>query len=206
MSYSLASGELGKNFIEIDKRTRARKTMLRTRSSMKTLFCWPLAAALALGGSSQAQSAEKTDEGPVPAREGSAKGSSAKESSARQKLIGAWRLAWMEEPGPDGKLIRITDRKGMLVYTRDGHISVQIMFPPSESAFSNDYVRNGYEGSFGSYDVNEEAHTVTHHVEGSITRALVGKDLTRVFQFSDGRLIIKSSRPDERWSVAWEHY
>jgi len=71
---------------------------------------------------------------------------------------------------------------------------------------SNDYVKDGYEASFGSYDVNEEAHTVTHHVEGSITQALVGKDLPRLFQFSDGHLIIRSTRPDEYWSVTWEHY
>jgi len=94
----------------------------------------------------------------------------------------------------------------MLIYTRDGHMSVQLMLPKSESGVSNDYVQNGYEASFGSYEVNEEAHTVTHHVEGSITHGLVGKDLTRVYQFSDGRLIIKSSRPDEHWSVTWEHY
>jgi hypothetical protein len=80
------------------------------------------------------------------------------------------------------------------------------MFPKSESTLFNDYVQSGYEASFGSYDVNEDAHTVTHHVEGSITRGLVGKDLTRVYQFSDGHLIIKSSRSDAHWSVTWEHY
>ena len=163
---------------------------------MKALLCWTLAAVVALSGGSRAQSAEKKDAGP----------GSAKESSAREKLVGAWRLAWMEEPGPDGKVTRITDRKGMLLYTRDGHMSVQIMFPKSESALSNDYVQNGYEASFGSYDVNEETHTVTHHVAGSITPGLVGKDLARVYQFSDGQLIIKSSRPDEHWAVAWGHY
>ena len=75
-------------------------------------------------------------------------------------------------------------------------MSVQIAFPKSESTLFNDYVQSGYEASFGSYDVNEDAHTVTHHVVGSITRGLVGKDLTRVYQFSDGHLIIKSSRSD----------
>jgi Lipocalin-like domain len=163
---------------------------------MKALFYWTLAASAALSGFSRAQSAEKKAASP----------GSAKESSAMEKLVGAWRLAWMEEPGPDGKVTRITDRKGMLLYTRDGHMSVQIMFPKSESGVSNDYVQGGYEASFGSYEVNEQGRTVTHHVEGSITRGLVGKDLPRVFQFSDGHLIIKSSRPDEHWSVAWEHY
>jgi hypothetical protein len=101
---------------------------------------------------------------------------------------------------------RITDLKGMLIYARDGHMSVQVMYPQSKSGISNDYVQNGYEASFGSYELSEEAHTVTHHVIGSVTRGLVGKDLPRIFQFSDRHMIIKSSRPDEHWSVTWEHY
>ena len=158
---------------------------------MKTLTSVTLVVLLTLTGLSHAQSVDKN---------------AAATGSDQQKLIGAWRLVSMEEPGADGKLHHITDRKGMLIYTRDGHMSVQLMFPQSESAISNDYVQNGYEASFGSYDVNEETHTVTHHVEGSITRGLLGKDLPRVFQLSEKRLIIKSSRPDEHWSVTWEYY
>jgi hypothetical protein len=158
---------------------------------MKAQLCWMLAAVVALSGVLLSQSAAEKDTGA---------------GSAREKLTGAWHLAWMEEPGADGNLRRIANRTGMLLYTRDGHMSVQIMFPKSESALSNDYVKEGYEASFGSYEVNEEAHTVTHHVQGSITPALVGKDLTRVYQFSDGQLIIKSARPDEHWAVGWEHY
>ena len=93
----------------------------------------------------------------------------------------------------------------MLIYTHDGHMSVQIMFPKSQSGLSNEYVQGGYEASFGSYEVNEEAHTVTHHEKGSIARALVGKDLTRGYRLSDGQLIINSSWRDEHWSVA-QHY
>jgi hypothetical protein len=126
-------------------------------------------------------------------------------SSSKEKLIGAWHLVSMEEPGTDGKLRHVTNRTGQLIYTRDGHVSVQIMFPLSESGVSNDYVRNGYEASFGSYDVNETAHTVTHHVQASVTHGLVGKGLTRRVRFSNGELIIESTRPDEHWSVTWQH-
>jgi hypothetical protein len=46
-------------------------------------------------------------------------------------------------------------------------------------------VKDGYEASFGSYDGDEGMHTVTHHVQGSITRdLLVGKDLPRVYEFT----------------------
>lgn len=132
----------------------------------------------------------------------------AKHGSARERLIGAWHLVRIDAPGPDGKSAPGPQPKGMLVYTRDGHISVQLMYPQSAGSLVNEYVLNGYEASFGSYDVNEATQTVTHHVQGSITRdLLVGKDLPRKFQFTaDGHLIIRSARPDEHWSVTWEHY
>lgn len=129
----------------------------------------------------------------------------ASNASARDKLIGAWHLVSIESPGTDGKLNRVTDCKGQLIYTRDGRMSVQLMYPPSQSSLSNDYVLNGYEASFGTYDVDEAAHTVTHHVQASVTRGLVGKSLARAFQFSNGGLIIKSVRADEHWSVTWRH-
>ena len=60
----------------------------------------------------------------------------------RERFVGAWRLAWMEEPGPDGKIHRTTDCKGLLMFTRDGRMSVQIHVPSeSQSSVSNDYTR-----------------------------------------------------------------
>jgi hypothetical protein len=127
---------------------------------------------------------------------------------AKEKLVGAWHLVHIDAPGPDGKSVPISQPKGMLIYTGDGHLSVQLMYPESANTLSNEYVLSGYEASFGSYEVDEIAHTVTHHVQGSITRALlVGKDLPRKFEFTaDGYLIIRSARPDEHWSVTWAHY
>jgi hypothetical protein len=133
---------------------------------------------------------------------------SASAQTAREKLIGAWHLVRIDAPGPDGKPASGPQPKGMLVYTRDGHMSVQLMYPASAKTLSNEYVLKGYEASFGSYDIDENAHTVTHHVQGSITRnQLVGKDLPRKFEFTpDGHLIIRSTRPDEHWFVTWAHY
>jgi len=160
---------------------------------MKAVRIGMLAAVVALIGVSQTRSSEKNR--PTPGFDS-------------EKLIGAWRLVSITAPGPDGKPMSIAQPTGMLIYTRDGHMSVQLMYPKSANAGSNEYVQDGYEASFGSYDVNEATHTVTHHVLGSITRdLLVGKDLPRVYQFSgDRQLIIKSARQDEHWSVTWEHY
>jgi hypothetical protein len=159
---------------------------------MKALRNWTLAVVVGLSGLSQAQSPAK--QGPPP-------------GSDRERLIGAWHLVSIGESGADGQSNHGVEIKGTLIYTRDGHMSVQLMYPESATTLSNDYVLNGYEASFGSYNVDEATHTVTHHVQGSITHGLVGKDLTRVYQLTDDRhLIIKSARPDEHWSVLWEHY
>jgi Lipocalin-like domain len=161
----------------------------RQKPKMKALYFGALAIITAIAGLTQAQSVKK-------------------QAGDREKLIGAWHLAHIDAPGPDGKPIPIPQPIGMLIYTSDGHMSVQLMYPKSANAQSNEYVQDGYEASFGSYDVDEATHTVTHHVQGSVTRdLLVGKDLPRVYQLTrDGYLIIKSARPDEHWSVTWEHY
>lgn len=123
-------------------------------------------------------------------------------------FVGAWRLAWLEEEGADGKIHR-TDCTGLLVYTRDGHMSVQVMYrnPQAQApAGPEQYSQGGYEASFGTYEIDERAHGFTYHVEGALVRTLIGKDLMRVYDFSGKQLIVESSNPDEHWRVAWEHY
>jgi len=124
------------------------------------------------------------------------------------QFAGAWRLVSVEAPGPDGK-IQKADSTGMFVFMRDGHASVQVMErnPPAQATTGSEgYSHGGYEATFGTYEVNETAHTFTFHVEGALVRSLIGKDLPRTFEFSGNQLIVKSTRPDEHWRVAWEHY
>ena len=138
--------------------------------------------------------------------------SGSQERAANQRIqdrfIGAWRLAWLEEPDPDGNLHKV-DCSGLLVYTRDGHMSVQVMFrnpQPGTNAAPVQYAQGGYEASFGTYQINENAHTFTFHVEGALVRSLIGKDLSRLFELSGNQLIVRSSNPNEHWRVAWEHH
>jgi len=126
----------------------------------------------------------------------------------RNRFIGAWRLAWLEEPDADG-IVRKADCTGLLVYTRDGHMSVQVMYRNPQTggqAGPVQYARGGYEASFGSYQVDENSHTFTFHVEGAMVRSLIGKDLPRAYEISGNQLIVKSTNPTEHWRVAWEHY
>ena len=124
------------------------------------------------------------------------------------RFVGAWRLVSLEAPGPDGKIHK-ADSTGLFVFTRDGHASVQVMErnPPSQTPAGPDqYSHGGYEATFGTYEVDENAHTFTFHVEGALVRTLIGKDLSRSFEFSGKQLIVKSTRPEEHWKVTWEHY
>jgi hypothetical protein len=115
--------------------------------------------------------------------------------SDRERLVGAWHLEHIDFAGSDGKPSDARQPKGMLIYARDGHISVQLMYPRSAGSLSNE--------CFGSYTIDEKTRTLTHHVQGSVTGdALVGKDLPRVYKLTeDGRLIIRSAKSDEHWSV-----
>jgi hypothetical protein len=139
-------------------------------------------------------------------------GSQVGDERIRDRFVGAWRLASLEQEGADGKIHK-ADSTGLLVYTRDGHMSVQVMYrnpqanpPAATNAAPVQYAQGGYEASFGTYVVDERAHTFTFHVEGALVRTLIGKDLTRVYELSGNQLIVKSSSPDEHWRVAWEHY
>ncbi len=128
--------------------------------------------------------------------------------SIQERFVGAWRLASLEQEGADGKIHK-SDSTGLLVFTRDGHISVQVMDrnPQTQTAAGPElYSQGGYEASFGTYQIDESARTFTFHVEGALVRTLIGKDLPRAFEFSGKQLIVKSTRPDEHWRVVWEHY
>ena len=128
--------------------------------------------------------------------------------NARNKFLGAWRLALLERPGADGKVHRV-DGTGLFVFTADGHASVQVMerHPQAQAASApQQYSAGGYEASWGAYTVDEAAHTFNFHIEGALVRSLIGKDLPRAYEFSGNQLIVKSTRSEEHWRVTWERY
>lgn len=127
---------------------------------------------------------------------------------SRDGLVGAWKLASLEEGGADGTFHR-PDCTGSLVFTHDGRMSVQVMYRDAQSqtdAGPVQYAQGGYEASFGRYEVNEPGRSFTYHVEGALVRALVGKYQKRIYELTDKQLIIKPPTADEHWRVTWERY
>jgi len=112
----------------------------------------------------------------------------------------------IDSPGPDGKQTEAPQATGLLIYTRDGHASVQLMYP--QTSLSNKFVHDGYEATFGSYEVDEAKHQLIYQVQASATREkLVGKSEMLAYELPDDRhMIIRPAQADQHWFVTWERY
>jgi hypothetical protein len=91
---------------------------------------------------------------------------------------------------------------GVLMYDANGNMSVQIMRRDRPIFASGDQlkgtteeIRSAFEGFvayFGTYEINEEEGTVTHHVEGSSFPNWVGTDKKRFFELYGNRLTLST--------------
>lgn len=123
-------------------------------------------------------------------------------------IAGAYRLVSLEEGGPDETFHR-ADCTGSLVLTRDGRMSVQVMFRHAESSANAgpvQYAQGGYEASFGHYSIEEPGRSFTYHVEGALVRGLVGQVQKRLYELRGKQLVITPATTNEHWRVTWERY
>jgi Lipocalin-like domain len=121
-------------------------------------------------------------------------------------ILGSWRLAALEEAGAGGSPRRV-DATGSLILTRDGRMSVHVMYRGVQSQSDTgtvQYAQGGYEASFGRYELDELGRSFTYHVEGALVRSLVGKNLKRLYEIQGPQLVIKPAAADEHWRVVWE--
>lgn len=121
-----------------------------------------------------------------------------------KRFVGTWRLLSYQSVFPDGSVEYPfgTAVTGMLVYTEQGHMSGQVMSGDRES-LPVGYRKLGpsaailaafesYIAYCGTYEVDEEAGQVVHHVEASLYPNWVGGMQQRNFSF-DGDLLILSA-------------
>ena len=123
-------------------------------------------------------------------------------AESQSRLVGAWKLASLEEASADGQVHK-ADCNGMFVFTSDGKASVQVMYRNAQTGSA--YAQGGYEASYGSYHIDDSS-TFTFHIDGALVRTLIGKDLKRDYEISGNRLIVTSTNPNEHWRVVWERY
>ena len=123
--------------------------------------------------------------------------------SIQDKFVGAWKLVSIEETAKDGSLIK-AECTGLLIYTKDRYMAVQVMYLHPEKMAPSQYTLNGYEATYGTYKIDEKTNSFDYEVQSALARKLIGKKLKRVFELSGNQLIIKSSDPKEHWRVTWQ--
>jgi hypothetical protein len=129
------------------------------------------------------------------------------QSEVVQRLAGAWRYVgtWIDgKPRPG----RGDNPKGMIVYTAGGHMAVQIAPDrerkkagreptPEEAKFALE----NYVAYFGTYTIDAQACTVTHHRAASIQPG-DRMEVVRAYEFSGDRLILRP--PNTTQEIVWE--
>jgi Lipocalin-like domain len=143
-------------------------------------------------------------------------------SGGARQLIGTWRLISRVVTLADGTVVQDPGLgktpSGYLIYDSSGHIAAQLMRldrpmaidcgTPGPGPSDNSQSVNGYDAYFGTYTIDETSHTVTHHLEGALAAADVGKNLVREFQISGDKLTItvrtNSRKEKQIRMLTWE--
>ena len=122
----------------------------------------------------------------------------------KDKLIGAWKLVSANYRRPNGEALDYlgANPRGALMYDARGNMSIHLMRFERPRFASDDRMSgtpeqakaalDGYLGYFGTYTVNEEKKTVTHHIEGATFPNWVGADQTRSFEIIGDQLILRT--------------
>ena len=129
------------------------------------------------------------------------------EGEAARKITGAWRYIGTTVDGVP-RAGRGANPSGMIVYTAGGHMSVQIapdverkkagaVMTPDEARIAvADYI-----AYFGTYTIDENSGTVTHHRQATLQPGDRG-DLVRKYEFASDRLILRP--PNSKQEITWE--
>jgi hypothetical protein len=138
-----------------------------------------------------------------------------KPMTQKEQLVGAWKFMSMTAKKPNGEVVHPygEDLYGMLVYTASGHMSFLGMRRDRPQFASDDpfdgtpeeiqTAFEGFDAYCGTYEVDMDKGTITHHVDASRLPGWVGTDQVRHFRFSDDRLILTASFPvkGEMWDL-----
>lgn len=119
------------------------------------------------------------------------------------ELVGSWKLISFHSQDSTGKTTYPfgRDAQGRLIYEPDGRMAVQLMDPNRPGFTSDDPLVTseaemraafgGYTAYYGTYSVNPDAQTITHHIEAALLPNWAGSDQQRHFEFDGKYLTLK---------------
>jgi len=113
----------------------------------------------------------------------------------RVNVVGTWNLISAKAQNPNDDVIHLygEDPSGMLMYDAKGHMFA-VLIRPGRSRFvsgdplggTSEEIKEAFEGFdayCGTYEVNTEKRTITHHVTASRFPNWEGTDQLRYFEF-----------------------
>ena len=123
------------------------------------------------------------------------------------RLVGVWRLVSVEGLSPTNQFVYDHPR-GMIIYEASGRMSVQIAsigdrkpFAKGPAAGTTDEKAaafDSYSGYYGTYTVDAQAGTVTHHIEDGSNPSSRGRDNVRWFELQGKNRIVLIPTEDGR--------
>lgn len=120
-----------------------------------------------------------------------------------QRFVGHWRLVRWENFAADGTAT-VQEYSGRIMYDGHGNMSAQLM-PTGDVKATENRRTQGYVAYFGTYEIDEDAGTVTHRPEGSNIFPWVGGKLVRYYEFDDGKLKLSLKSGDRvTGTLTWE--
>jgi Lipocalin-like domain len=132
-----------------------------------------------------------------------------KNGEAAKRFLGAWRYVGATLDGRP-RTDRGANARGIICYDASGRMLVQVA-PDRERAMAGSKptpeeaqaALADYVAYFGTYTVDEQARTVTHHRQGSVQPNDTA-DLVRGYEFTGDRLILRP--PGTTYEVIWERF
>jgi hypothetical protein len=146
-------------------------------------------------------------------------------AAERKKFIGMWKLVSGEsrdEVTGEVKYPWGRNPFGRLLYDEAGRVFVQLMNPgrravggmanrgaaaaiASSSADDMREILTGFNAYFGTFDIDEAARTVIHHLQSALIPTWVGSDQRRKYEFSgSGQLIILNTASRAAYRLVWQ--
>jgi hypothetical protein len=146
-------------------------------------------------------------------------------ATARKKFVGVWKLVSGQARDEVTGAVKYpwgTNPVGRLVYDDAGRVFAQLMNPlrrsvggmanrgaasaiATASAEDMREMLTGFNAYFGTFDVDEPARTVIHHLESALIPSWVGTDQRRKYEFSGGnQLIMLNTASQAAYRLVWQ--
>lgn len=117
------------------------------------------------------------------------------------QFLGSWELVEWVAVNPRGETTHPygENAQGQITYTADGRMSAHLMRPPENPSDAPPQ----HLAYWGTFSLQAEAGTVTHHVIGADARNWIGSDQVRQFRFEGpDRLILSLGQQHLTWRRA----